>query len=141
MTDIEVTGSVAVDDGHPAGEASRPVDDRAGAAGIDPEDERAVPAALMAMVEAARHACIAIEVNAIYPAQVAVEAVEDVVAALARITARVTAYAGDYSDRAEKGLARTAELLGDARAELGEARAHLRLDEPLFGTGRVPSGV
>jgi hypothetical protein len=114
MTDIEVSESVAVDGARPAGEASRPVDDRAVAAGIDPDDEHAVPAALTALIEAARHASIAMDVNGIYPAQVAVEAVEDVVAALERMTTHVIAYAGDYSKRAQKGLTRTVELLGDA---------------------------
>lgn len=63
--------------------------------------------------------------------QVALEAFEDVVAALARITTEVTAYTGDYSELAEKHLGRVADLLGEARSELGSARSQLRMDETL----------
>ena len=98
---------------------------------IDPEDERAVPRALAAMVQAVRYARSAMDVNGIYPAQVAVEAFEDVVAAVARMTTGVGFYAGDWSKQAGKHVGRVTELLDEARAELSSARAQLRLDEPV----------
>jgi hypothetical protein len=118
-------------DGAAADVPMRSADDPGAVTVIDPEDERVVGAALTALVAAARHAHAAIDGNGIYPAQAAVEAVEDVVAALARITTGVTAYAGDYSKLAEKHLGRVADLLGEARSELGSARSQLPMDETL----------
>src|SRR4051812_12483979 len=52
---------------------------------IDPDDTEVVPAALMGLVAAARTTYRAMQANGCYPAIMAVGAVEDTVATLARI--------------------------------------------------------
>jgi hypothetical protein len=60
---------------------------------------------------------------------VAVGAIEDVVAALVRITTNVGPYAGDFSSAGGKAMTRAEALLAEARTELSDARHHLCLDE------------
>jgi hypothetical protein len=105
---------------------------------IDPGDEQVVPAALAALVAAAQDARAAVVGNGMYPAQVAVAAVEEVVAALAPMTRDFEAYAGDYSKLAEKHLVRVTGLLNDARADLGHARSQLEEHESV-GTDTRPA--
>jgi len=107
---------------------------------IDSEDPEVVPAALTSFVAAARHAHAAITVNGHYPPLVAVEAVEDVVAALARITTNVAPYAGDFSSKGGKAMTRAEALLVEARTELSDARHHLCLDEDWAMEAAVSAG-
>lgn len=96
---------------------------------VDAEDPEVVPGALTAFVVAARRAYGAINVNGNYPARDAVAAVEDVVAALVRITKNVGPYAGDFSSAGGKAMTRAEALLAEARTELSAARHDLFLDE------------
>jgi len=107
---------------------------------IDSEDPEVVPAALASFVAAARQAHAAISVNACYPARVAVGAVEDVVAALVRITTNVAPYAGDFSSKGGKAMTRAEALLVEARTELSDARHHLCLDEDSAVEAAVSGG-
>jgi len=117
-----VTDCVAPVHHGPAGTAAGPV-------GIDPEDTEVVPAAFAGMVTAARATYRAMRANACYPAATAVEAVEDTVATLARISGHLALYVGDCSEHGGHAAVRAGDLLGQARAALGEARHHLALDD------------
>jgi hypothetical protein len=97
--------------------------------GIDPEDTEVVPAALMGMVTSARTTYRAMQANGCYPAIMAVGAVEDTVATLARISSRLEPYVGDLSGQGEKAVVRASDLLGQARSALSDARHHLALDD------------
>jgi hypothetical protein len=123
-----VTGT-ALENPTPIPDSAAPAAGRTAPDAIDAEDPEVVPAALTTLVAAARHAHAAINVNAHYPARVAVGAIEDVVAALVRITANVGPYAGDLSPAGGKAMTRAEELLVEARTELSDARHHLCLDE------------
>ncbi|MEV6489496.1 hypothetical protein AB0M20_12825 [Actinoplanes sp. NPDC051633] len=109
--------------------AAMPEADLAGPEGIDMEDPNVVPAALAAFVAAAGHAHTAVAASGHYRAIVAVEAIEDVAAALVKITTHVTPYAGDLSRKAGTAMARAEELLAQARTGFSDARHHLRLDQ------------
>ena len=104
-------------------------DPQSDTAGIDPDDTEVVPAAFMGLVTSARATYRALRANSCYPAILAVGAVEDTVATLARINGRLEGYVGDYSDRGGKAVVRASELLGQARTALSDARHHLALDE------------
>ncbi|RSM64055.1 hypothetical protein DMB66_21325 [Actinoplanes sp. ATCC 53533] len=97
--------------------------------GIDPEDTEVVPAALMGLVTAARTTYRAMQANGCYPAIMAVGAVEDTVATLARISSDLKLYVGDYSGEGRKAVERAGDLLGQARSALSDARHHLALDD------------
>jgi hypothetical protein len=101
----------------------------AGVDGIDPEDTEVVPAALLGMVRSARTTYCAMRVNVCYPAMMAVGAVEDTVATLARVSGHLELYVGDFSSQGGKAVVRASELLGQARRALSDARHHLTLDE------------
>ena len=96
---------------------------------IDPEDTEVVPAALLGMVTSARTTYCAMQANGCYPAIMAVGAVEDTVATLARVSSHLRLYVGDYSDAAGEAAMRASDLLGQARSALSDARHHLALDE------------
>lgn len=98
-------------------------------AGIDPDDTEVVPAALTGLVTAARTTYRAMQANGCYPAIMAVGAVEDTVATLARINSHLELYVGDYSDPGAKAVVRASDLLGQARRVLSDARHHLAFDE------------
>jgi hypothetical protein len=100
-----------------------------GTTGIDPEDTEVVPAALTGLVTAARTAYRTMQANGCYPALMAVGAVEDTVATLARMSSGLRLYAGDYSGQGGKAVALAVDLLGQARCALSEARHHLALDD------------
>src|SRR5262249_44895894 len=68
-----------------------------GTVGIDPDDTEVVPDALTGLVTSARATYRAMRANGCYPAIMAVGAVEDTVATLARITSHLELYVGDYS--------------------------------------------
>ena len=109
---------------------SRPgLDPESGTAGIDPEDTEVVPAAFMNLVTSARATYRTMRANACYPPILAVGAVEDTVATLARISGHVQLYVGDYSDQGGKAAARASDLLAEARTALSDARHHLALDD------------
>ena len=97
--------------------------------GIDPEDTEVVPAALTDMVTSARTTYRAMQANGCYPAIMAVGAVEDTVATLARISSHLEPYVGDYSGQGGKAAVRASDLLSQARSALSEARHHLALDD------------
>jgi hypothetical protein len=105
------------------------LDVTSGMDGIDPEDTEVVPATLTGMVTSARTTYRVMRANACYPAIMAVAAVEDTVAALARISSDLELYAGDCSDQGGKAVVRAGELLGQARSALSDARHHLALDD------------
>ena len=100
-----------------------------GAAGIDPEDTGAVPAAFTGLVTSARSTLGAMRANSCYPAGTAVEAVEGTVAALTRISSQLELYVGDYSGPGGKAVVRASDLLGQARTARSDARHHLALDD------------
>ncbi|WP_204007356.1 hypothetical protein [Virgisporangium aurantiacum] len=101
-----------------------------GPVSVDPEDTEVVPAALVGMVvTSARTTYRAMQANGCYPATMAVGAVEDTVAALARISSHLELYVGDYSGQGGKAAVRASDLLVQARGALSEARHHLALDE------------
>ncbi|MCW6005380.1 hypothetical protein K1W54_12420 [Micromonospora sp. CPCC 205371] len=79
-----------------------------GTAGIDPEDTAVVPAALTGLVTSARTTYRAVHGNGCYPAIMAVEAVEDTAAALARISTHLEPYVGDYSREGVTAVGRAA---------------------------------
>jgi hypothetical protein len=106
----------------------RDLDESSGTVGIDPEDTEVVPAALTGLVTAARTAYRAIQGQCCYPAIMAVGAVEDTVATLARISSHLEPYVGDYSSQGDKAVVRASDLLGQARSALSDARHHLALD-------------
>src|SRR4051812_41355795 len=70
--------------------------------GIDPEDTEVVPAALIGLVAASRATYRAMRANGCYPAIMAVGAVEDTVATLARVSSHLEFYVGDYSGQGGK---------------------------------------
>ncbi|HEX8631609.1 MAG TPA: hypothetical protein VF755_25915 [Catenuloplanes sp.] len=96
---------------------------------IDPEDTQVVPAALVGLVTSARATYCALRANGCYPAIMAVGAVEDTVATLARISSHLEGYVGDCSGRGGKAVERASDLLGQARSVLSDARHHLALDD------------
>ena len=96
---------------------------------IDPEDTEVVPAALMGMVTSARTTYRAMQANGCYPAIMAVGAVEDTAATLARVSSHLRLYVGDYSEAGGEAVVRASDLLGQARRALSDARHHLALDE------------
>jgi hypothetical protein len=96
--------------------------------GIDPEDTEVVPAALTGLVTSARTTYRTMQGNGCYPAIMAVSAVEDTVATLARIGSHLEPYVGDYSGQGGKAVVRASDLLGQARSALSDARHHLALD-------------
>ena len=100
-----------------------------GTAGIDPEDTEVVPAALTGLVTSARTTYRTMQANGCYPAIMAVAAVEDTVATLARISSHLELYVGDYSGPGGKAVVRASDLLGQARSVLSDARHHLALDD------------
>ena len=105
------------------------LDAASGTIGIDPDDTEVVPAALTGMVTSARNTYRAIRANSCYPAIMAVQAVEDTVATLARINSHLELYVGDYSGLGGKAVVRASDLLGQARGVLSDARHHLALDD------------
>lgn len=105
------------------------LDTASGTDGIDPEDTEVVPAALMDLVTSARTTYRAMQANGCYPAIIAVGAVEDTVATLARISSHLELYVGDCSDRGGKAVVRASDLLGQARSALSDTRHHLALDD------------
>jgi hypothetical protein len=105
------------------------LDPGSGTAGIDPEDTEVVPAAMLGLVTAARTTWRAMHGNGCYPAIMAVGAVEDTVATLARISSHLELYVGDYSGQGGKAVVRASDLLGQARSALSDARHHLALDD------------
>jgi hypothetical protein len=88
-----------------------------------------VPAALLGLVTSARATYRAMRANGCYPAIMAVGAVEDTVATLARISADLEGYVGDCSGPGGKAMVRAYDLLGQARGVLSDARHHLALDD------------
>lgn len=101
-----------------------------GTAGMDPEDTDVVPAALLGLVTSARTTYRAMRTNGCYPAIMAVGAVEDTVATLARISSHLEGYVGDCSGQGGKAhMVRASDLLGQARGVLSDARHHLALDD------------
>ena len=105
------------------------VNPASGECGIDPEDTEVMPVALRGMVMSARTTYRAMQANACYPAIMAVGAVEDTVATLARISSHLEYYVGDYSGEGGKAVVRASDLLGQARSVLSDARHHLALDD------------
>ncbi|MFG2043916.1 hypothetical protein [Dactylosporangium sp. NPDC048998] len=105
------------------------LDPASGAIGIDPEDTEVVPAAFMGLVVSARATYRAMQANGCYPAIVAVGAVEDTVAALARISSHLELYVGDCSGQGGEAVVRASDLLGQARSALSDVRHHLGLDD------------
>lgn len=105
------------------------LDEAAGVDGIDPEDTEVVPAALLDMVRSARTTYRAMQANGCYPAIMAVGAVEDTVATLARLSSHLELYVGDCSGQGGKAVVRASELLGQARRTLSDARHDLALDD------------
>jgi hypothetical protein len=97
--------------------------------GIDPDDTDVVPAALLSLVTSARTTHRAMRGNGCYPAIMAVGAVEDTVATLARMCSHLEGYVGDCSDGGGKAVVRASDLLGQAGGLLSEARHHLALDD------------
>src|SRR5262249_61759644 len=75
-----------------------------GTVGIDPDDTEVVPDALTGLVTSARATYRAMRANGCYPAIMAVGAVEDTVATLARITSHLELYVGDYSGQGGKAV-------------------------------------
>jgi hypothetical protein len=106
---------------------------------IDPEDTEVVPAALTDMVTSARTTYRAMQANGCYPAIMAVGAVEDTVATLARISSHLELYVGDYSGQGGKAAVRASDLLGQARSALSEARHHLALDDTAESDSTPPN--
>lgn len=100
----------------------------ANAHGIDPEDERVVPVALARLVETARSALQAVEVNAVYTPLDAVTAMEQTTLVLHRLGGHFDVYVGDFSKAGATSMGRARDLLDQARAELSAARNHLVLD-------------
>jgi hypothetical protein len=135
-----VTGRASLASGRDPTGAGRGGDPAPDAVGIDPEDTEVVPVALTGLVESARSAYHAMRANGCYPAVVAVGAVEDTVATLARISTHVEPYVGDCSDRGGKAIMRASDLLGQARAALSDARHHLALDDAAVPE-LTPTGV
>lgn len=105
------------------------LDPASGPAGIDPDDTEVVPAAFLGLVTSARTTYRTMRANACYPAILAVGAVEDTVATLARISGHLEPYVGDYSGHGGKAVQRASDLLGQARTALSDARHHLALDQ------------
>ena len=105
------------------------LDVASGTVGIDPEDTEVVPAALLGLVTSARSTYRAMRANGCYPAIMAVGAVEDTIATLARISSHLEGYVGDYSSQGGKAMVRASDLLGQARGVLSDARHHLALDD------------
>ena len=100
-----------------------------GPVGIDPDDPEVVPAALTGMVTSVRATYRAMQANGCYPPIMAVGAVEDTVATLARISSGLKFYVGDFSGEGGKAVVRATELLGQARSVLSDARHHLANDD------------
>jgi len=123
-----VTDSASLTDPGPGFTGEDP-DQASGQVDIDPEDIKVVPAALMGMVTSARATYRAMRANGCYPAIMAVGAVEDTVATLARVSSHLELYVGDYSGQGGKAVVRASDLLGQARSVLSDARHHLALDE------------
>ena len=90
-----------------------------------------MPVALAALVAAARDAVRAVEASAVYPPEVAVEAVEATTAALQRLGTVFEAYVGDYSRAGGRSMGRACESLRQARTALSDARHQLALDNLL----------
>jgi hypothetical protein len=95
---------------------------------IDPDDEQAVPAALARLVESARFALRAVEVNAIYTPADAVTAMEQTTAVLHRLAGHFDLYVGDFSKTAATSMGRARDLLRQTRSELSDTRNDLALD-------------
>ena len=112
-----------------------------GVDGIDREDTEVVPAALLGMVTSVRTTYRAMQANGCYPAIMAVGAVEDTVAALARLSGHLELYVGDYSGRGGTAVVRASELPGQTRSALSDARHHLALDDMARPTATPPNMV
>lgn len=97
--------------------------------GVDTDDAEVVPAALTSLVASARSTYQAMVADSAYPVVMAVGAVEDTVAVLGRISARLQGYVGDFSRPGEAAVVRASDLLGQARTALGDARHLVTLDE------------
>jgi hypothetical protein len=106
---------------------------RSDARSIDPDDTEAVPHALAGMVRSAREALRTMQSNPYYPAVTGVTAVEDTVAALARISLELFPYVNDYSEHGGWAMREVLEHLAQAGAALGDARHQLVLDDRATG--------
>lgn len=94
---------------------------------VDRDDPHIVTAALRHMATAAAYACGAVHRNAIYPADLAVGALADTVAAATIVADHTTRYLTDVWPDAAPLISRAHQHLNDARAALDEARHHCGL--------------
>ena len=128
----------------PPADADEPSDSASPTAAItiDAEDERVVPEALARLIDSAQFTLRAVEINAIYPPQVAVAAMEQTTQVLHRLGGHLDLYVGDFSTAGGQAMGRARDLLRQVWLELSAARTHLAIDsESSPVTAAEPVGV
>ncbi|MCY1141498.1 hypothetical protein OWR29_26170 [Actinoplanes sp. Pm04-4] len=103
-----------VNAGRPPSDADEPPDAAPSmeAVTVDAEDERAVPEALARLVDTARATLRVMEINAIYPPEVAVTAMEQTTGVLHRLGGHIDLYVGDFSTAGGQAMGRPVTCSG-----------------------------